>query len=80
MVCSTLLYFSTFCNKQLDFQAGWGDLLNKKRVFLIFFKILSRKSLILRRIQQDIIKNEHKSSCKLSVILSHLNQTLIFGI
>jgi hypothetical protein len=41
---------------------------NKMRV-LISLQLLAETFLILRRIQQDIIKNAYMSSCKLSIIL-----------
>jgi hypothetical protein len=44
-------------------------LLNIKCVFWFSVQLLSETFLILRRIQQDIIINIHRSSCKVPVIL-----------
>ena len=44
-------------------------LLNKKCVFCFTLQLWSETFLILRIIQQDIIINVHRSSCKVPVIL-----------
>ena len=62
-----LPYFSTVSHNRNEF---WKKkLLNTKRVFWIPLQILSEIFLILRRIQQAIIINLHRSSSKVPVIL-----------
>jgi len=44
-------------------------LLNPKCVFMFPLQLLSETFLILRRIEQDMIKNVHRSLCTVSLIL-----------
>jgi len=48
-------------------------------VFWFSLQLLSETFLILRRIQQDIITSVIMSSCKVPLLLSKFNQTLIFS-
>jgi hypothetical protein len=63
VACLDLPYFSTLSHKQHIFRK---NLLN---MFLFSLQLLSATFLILRRIQQDIIINVQRSSCKVPVIL-----------
>jgi hypothetical protein len=68
-----LSYLSTLSHKRQDFRK---KIIEHKIWGLIFSTNLCETSLILRRIQRDIIV--HKSSCKVPVILSDFNETLTF--
>ena len=70
-----LPYFSTLSHKWHDFRK---NVLNIKCVFWFSVRLLSKILLILRRIQEDIIINVHKSSCKVPLFLSHFNENWIF--
>jgi len=61
MVCPALLYFSTLLHKQHDFRK---EVIEYKGRVMIFSTTLSETFLTLRRIQQDIIINVYRSSCK----------------
>ena len=69
-----LTYFSTLSHKWHDF---WKKGTGQKMCFF-YFLYNTETSLILRRIQPDVIINVHKSSCKVHVIMSDFNKTLIF--
>ena len=56
--------FFTLFHKRYDF---WKSSIEHKTCVRIFFTILSETFLILRRIQQDIIINVRKSSCKVGI-------------
>jgi hypothetical protein len=58
VVCLALPYFSTLSHKRKDFRKKFTE--NKMRV-LIFSTILSEIFLILKRTEQDIFKNVHRS-------------------
>jgi hypothetical protein len=78
VTCLAVPYFSILSHKQ---HSSHGEVTDYKMCFLIFSKIVSENSLILRRIQQEIITNLHQSSCnhvKYLLLLSEFNQTLIF--
>jgi len=49
-----------------------------KCVFSLSLQCLSETFLILRRTERDVIKNIHRSSCKVLVILFRFNETWIF--
>jgi len=49
-------------------------LLNIKCVFQFSLQLLSEKFFILRGTAENIIKNVHCSSCKITFILSDLNE------
>jgi hypothetical protein len=68
--CLTLLYISTLYHKRHDFREKKNIIEQKIYVLCLSLKFLSEKSLILRRNQQDIILNEHRSSCKVPIILA----------
>jgi hypothetical protein len=53
-------------------------LLNIKCVFWFYLQLLSETFLFLRRNQRDIIINVHRSSYKVPLLLSDLNETWIF--
>ena len=69
VACPASQYFSTLSYKRDDFRR---TLLKIKCVFLVSVKppppFFSETFLILRRIQQDMIKNVYWLSCKMSVI------------
>jgi hypothetical protein len=64
--CPVVPYFSTLPLKHHDFRK---ELLNTKCAFWFSLHLLSETFLILRRTQRDMIRNVHKSSCKLPDIL-----------
>jgi len=66
--------FSTLSHERLVF-SGRGGGIERKIMFRFFLQLLSKTLLILRRIQQDIIINVHRSSCKVLVILANFNET-----
>jgi hypothetical protein len=74
VACPALPYFSTLSHKRHDFQKR--KLLNIKCV-LSFSKILCEILLILEIIQQYIIINVLRSSCKVPLLLSDFNHTLL---
>jgi hypothetical protein len=61
------LSLSTLSHKRQDFR-GKKMLLNIKCVFWVSLQLLSETFLILRRSERDMIKNVHRSSCKVIVI------------
>jgi len=65
---STIL-FSTLSHKRHDFRK---KSIEHKMCVLIFYTILSKIFLILRRTERDMMKNVHRSSCKVLVILVRL--------
>ena len=77
VACLAVLNFFTLSHKRHDFLK---KLLNIKCVFWFCLQLLSEKFLIVRRIQRDIIINLHKSSCKVTLLLSDLMKTRIFSI
>jgi len=66
---------STLSHKLNDFQK---KLLNVKCVFWLHLQLKSEKFLILSRIEEDIIINICRSSCKVHVILTDFNESWIF--
>jgi hypothetical protein len=54
---------------------GGKKLLNIKYVFCFYLQLLSEIFLILRRTERDRIKNVHRSSCKVPLLLSDFNET-----
>jgi len=72
--CQAITYSILSC-KWHSFHA---EVIDHKMCVLIFSKILSENSLILRRIQQEIFLNLHQSSCnhvKYLLCLSDFNET-----
>jgi hypothetical protein len=65
VACPVSPYFSTLSHKRHDFRKKVTE---HKMCVLIFSTGLSEMFLILRRIQQDIVKNVKTSSCKVPVI------------
>jgi hypothetical protein len=77
MACLTLPYYSILSHK---WHSSHAEVIDHAMCILIFSKILSQNSLILRRIRQEIIMNLHRSSCnhvKYLLLLSDFNQTSI---
>jgi hypothetical protein len=60
VACLAVRYFSTLSHKRHNIRQK----VNHKMCVLIFSTNLSEKCLIRRRIQQDICKSVHTSSCK----------------
>jgi hypothetical protein len=54
-------------------------ILNIKCVFWFSVQLLSEIFLMIRRIQWDIIINVHRSSCKVPLLLSDINETWVFS-
>jgi hypothetical protein len=65
VACLAVQYFST-SNKQHDF---FKKVAGCKMCVLISLQLLSATFLILRRTEQDVIKNVYCCSCKVPVIL-----------
>ena len=66
VACLTVPYFSTLSHKRHDFRK---NLLNTKYVFDFLYEFCLKKILIPRGIRRDIIRNVHRSSCQVPVIL-----------
>jgi len=66
VACPSLQYFSSLSHKRHDFRKKKKDL---KMYVLGFSATLSETFLILRRTEGDMIKNVHRSSCKVPVNL-----------
>jgi len=66
VACRDVQYIPTLSHKRHDFRK---EFLNTKCVFWFCLQLLSETFLILRRIQWQMIKNLHRSSYKLCVIL-----------
>jgi hypothetical protein len=64
--CPTVPHFSTLPHKQYNFRK---ESLNTKRVFRFSVQVLSETFLVLRGTEGDMIKNVHRYSCKVPVIL-----------
>ena len=77
VACPALQYFSTLSHKQHDFRKK-KKVLNIKCVFLFFLQRLSETSLILRRIQRDMIKNVCWCSCEVQIFLVRFKRNLNF--
>jgi hypothetical protein len=72
--------FVCTCNTQNSLilnQHNWHDA-PQEVCFDFLYKILSEIVSIPRRIKRDIIKNVHRSSCKVPIILVIFRETLIF--
>jgi len=74
---SVLQYFSTFSHKRHDLRGG-GEVIWKMRV-LISPTNLSATFLILKRTERDTVQNEYWTSCKVPLLLSDVNATVIFA-
>jgi hypothetical protein len=68
--CLAPPYFSMLPHNQQVLE----KIVEHKMSVLIFPTILSQTSLILRRIQRDIIINEHRSLCKVPLFFSDFNE------
>jgi hypothetical protein len=66
VACLSVPYFSTLSHKRYNFR---GKVTEHKMCVLIFSTTLCETFLILRIIQEDIIINVYRSSCKVPVIL-----------
>jgi hypothetical protein len=56
-----------------------GKSVNEHKMCVLFsLQLLSEILLILRRIQRDTIIGQHRSSCKVPIIFSDINETSIF--
>ena len=66
--CLTPLYISTLYHKWHDFRKK--RIIEQKMCAVPVAKIFPEKSLILRRNQQDIILNVHRSSSKVPIIFA----------
>jgi hypothetical protein len=73
---AALKYFSTLSDKRSGFRI---KLLNTKCVFWFSVQLLSETFLILGINQRDNIKNVHRSTCKVPVILVRFYETWIFS-
>ena len=69
VACPAVPYFSTLSHKRHDFQKNVTE---RKMCFDFFLQLSSKTSLILRRIEQDIV-NVHIPPCKV-LFLSEVNQ------
>jgi hypothetical protein len=65
VACLAVPNVSTLSHKRYDFRKNVTE---HKLCVLISLQLLSETFLIIRRIQQDIIINVHRSSCKVPVI------------
>jgi hypothetical protein len=78
VACPVLPYFSTSVHKLYDFRK---KVIEHKMFVLIFSATLSSETfLVLRRLQRDIIKIVHRSSCKVPVIIVRFQLTRIISI
>jgi len=77
VVCGlpTLHHFSTLSHKRYDL---FFSIVQQKRVFWFFLQFLSETFFILRRIEQDIIKNVYWFSCKVPLFLLDFKKNLHF--
>jgi hypothetical protein len=66
VACPALQYFSTLSKKKARF---FFKVTEYKMCVLIFSTNLSETLLTLRRTEREMIKNVHRSSCKVPVIL-----------
>jgi hypothetical protein len=75
VACFTLKYFSTLSHKQQDLQkkSYWAQ-----NVFLFPLQLLAEIFVILRRTEGDMIKNVRGIHVKYLLLLSDINETLIF--
>jgi hypothetical protein len=76
VTCLALQYFSTLSHKR---HYLWKNLLNVKCVLLFSLQLLSETFLILRRVEQDMIKTYIGRHVKYSWFLSDFNETWIFS-
>jgi len=67
VACPDLPYFFTLFHKLHDFQKKFIE--HKIMFDFLYHTCVCEIFLIIRRIQQDIIKNVYRSSCKVPVIL-----------
>jgi type VI protein secretion system component VasA len=65
--CTDVPHFSTLSHKRQDFFLGGGNS-TQNVCFDLLYKCCV-KYLILRRTERDMLKNEHRSSCKVPVII-----------
>ena len=77
VVCLHLPCFPTLFHKRYDFRGKKG-LLKTQSVFWIFLKIPSEISLILNRIQRDMVINAKGSSPEVPIILLRFQSNLKF--
>ena len=75
--CPALLYFSKLSHYFTIF-GGKKKLSSAKCVFWYSLRVLSETFLILRRNDQDMVKNVYYTSCKVPVILVRSSGKLIF--
>ena len=66
LACPTLEYFSTLPHKRHNFRKQSTD---HKTCVLIFSTRLCETIAILRRTEQDMLKNIYRSSCMVTVII-----------
>ena len=66
VACPAAPYFSTLFHKRHDFRKNVTE---HKMCFDFLYNFFSETYLILRRIEQDIIINVRRSSCKVLIIL-----------
>ena len=66
VACTATQYFCTLSKKWHDFRGG--DVAKHKMCVVIFSTNMSETFFVLSRCERDMVKNIHRSSCKVPVI------------